>query len=186
MGILRRGRGRPLTLFAPGGDGDHLAERMRYADRIAGTKLGFAYEQSGHFDSVAHIRRRAERDAGEVVALAEAHGIDRAVGFSRGARAIVGALAERPTVFRRVALVIPPGGTARGKYLPWMESLPGSDRAALAAEVVVIAHSGERDHPADVAEAWAQCLGARLELLERRGVYEDVERVQELLADFFD
>ena len=185
MGTVRRGRGRPLTLFAPGGDGDNLAQRMRYVDRITGTKVGFAYEQSGHFESVAHIRRQAERDAGEVRAIAEARSIERAVGFSRGARAIVGALADKPDLFQRVALVIPPGGTARGKYSSWLESLPTAGREDLTAEVVVIAHTGERGHPADVAEAWADRLGARLEMLPPRGVYEDPERVIQLLADFF-
>jgi hypothetical protein len=94
MGIVTRGRGRPLTLFVPGGEGDNLIHRMRYADLVAGTKIGFAYEQSGHFGPFASIRRQAERDAADVRAVAHEHQVTRAIGFSRGARAIVGALAE--------------------------------------------------------------------------------------------
>lgn len=62
-GILKFGRGRPRTVFAPGGDGDNLAGRMSYAQRVAGTKIGFPYEHSGHFEDFARIRRQAERDA---------------------------------------------------------------------------------------------------------------------------
>ena len=42
MGTVRRGRGLPLTLFVPGGQGENLVDRMRYTDRVAGTKIGFA------------------------------------------------------------------------------------------------------------------------------------------------
>ena len=55
MGTVRRGRGRPLTLFVPGGEGENLVDRMRYTDRVAGTKIGFAYEQSGHFEAFARV-----------------------------------------------------------------------------------------------------------------------------------
>ena len=82
MGTVRRGRGRPLTLFVPGGEGENLVDRMRYTDRVAGTKIGFAYEQSGHFEAFARVRRQADRDAAEVRAVASEHQVTRAVGFS--------------------------------------------------------------------------------------------------------
>jgi len=184
VGLVRRGRGRPLTLFAPGGEGENLADRMRYADRVAGTKIGFAYEQSGYFDAVAGVRRQAERDAAEVRAVANEHRIQRAIGFSRGARAIVGALAEAPRMFTHVALVIPPGGHAAGRYSTWLESLPVVGRAGLCAEVLVIGHRGDQGHPARRAQAWAHQLDAHLELLSSRAVHTDVEQVTKLLADF--
>jgi hypothetical protein len=121
---------------------------MRYTDRVAGTKIGFAYEQSGHFEGVAGVRRQAERDAAEVSALASEHQVTRAVGFSRGARAIVGALAEGPSLFERIALVIPPGGRAAGKYASWLESLPNDGSGDLPAEVLVVGHRGDQGHPA--------------------------------------
>ena len=185
MGLLRTGRGRPLTLFAPGGEGDQLPERMSYADRVRGTKIGFAYEQSGHFEAFARIRRQAERDAAEVRALAGEHGITRALGFSRGARAIVGALAEQPDLFERVALVIPPGGHAAGRYATWLESLSTVGGSDLTAEVLVIGNRGDQGHPGRVAEAWAKQLRAHLELLPSRAVYTDAARVMDLLGAFF-
>src|SRR5438093_945382 len=65
--FLKVGRGKPLTLFAPGGNGENLASRMSYIDRVKGTKIGFAYEDSGHFESIAKIRRQADRDAAEIL-----------------------------------------------------------------------------------------------------------------------
>jgi hypothetical protein len=157
---------------------------MRYADRVVGTKIGFAYESSGHFDACAHLRRQAERDAAEVRALAGEHHVGQAIGFSRGARALVGALAEDPGMFQRIVLVIPPGGTAAGKYSAWLKSLPSSGRSELSTAVLVVGNRGDRGHPVRVAQEWAEQLGAHLELLPSRAVYTDAERVQNLLAGF--
>ncbi len=66
MAVVKRGRGKPFTLFAPGGQGEDLEARMRYADEVPGTKIGFAYENSGDFEALARVRRQAERDAAEV------------------------------------------------------------------------------------------------------------------------
>ena len=184
MGSVRRGRGRPLTLFAPGGGGENLVDRMRYLDRATGTKIGFAYEQSGHGEALARVRRQADRDAAEVRAVAGEHGVTRAVGFSRGARAIVGALAESVNLFERVALVIPPGGHAAGKYATWLESHPSVGSGDGSTEVLVVGHRGDQGHPARVAQTWAEQLDAHLELLTSRAVYTDAERVTNLLADF--
>ena len=181
---VRVGRGRPVTVFAPGGQGDNLAGRMRYAEGVRGTKIGFVYEQSGHFDAVRHIRRKAERDAAEVRAVADEHGATRAIGFSRGARAIVGALAEDPGRFERIVLAIPPGGTAAGKYSAWLESLPSAGRDELTSEVLVIGDQLDSGHPLQVAETWAEQLAARFELLPRRTIPQDPDRVIALIADF--
>lgn len=185
MSIVKLGRGKPFTLFAPGGNGDNLAGRMSYADRVKGTKIGFAYEHSGHFESIARIRRQADRDAAEVLALANEHKIKRAVGFSRGARAIVGALAEDAGVFDRIALVIPPRGTTAGKWMPWLESLSRPNaRANLSAEILVIADQVDADHPVHVAQFWAEQLGASLEVHPPRTLYADPEQTMNLLAEF--
>lgn len=185
MGIVKVGRGKPLTLFAPGGDGDNLAGRMSYADRVKGTKIGFAYEQSGHFESIAQIRRQAERDAAEVLALANSHKIKRAIGFSRGARAIVGALAEDARIFESIALVIPPRGTTAGKWMPWLESLSQANgRANLCAEILVIGDQVDAGHPVNVAQFWAEQLDARLVVHPPRTLHIDPEQMMNLLADF--
>jgi hypothetical protein len=182
---LKRGRGRPRTLFAPGGQGDNLLARMRYADRVRGTTVGFAYERSGHFHEVAHIRRQADRDAAEVRAVVAEHATTRAIGFSRGARAIVGALVDDAALFDRIALVIPPANLrTRQRYELWLESMPGG--ADIAADVLVIGQDGDAGHPARLAEAWAQALGAHLELLGRRAMLTEADRVADLLAEFLD
>lgn len=183
--IVKVGRGKPLTLFAPGGNGENLPARMSYTDRVKGTKIGFAYEHSGHFETIARIRRQADRDAAEVLALANEHKIKRAIGFSRGARAIIGALAEDAGVFERIALVIPPRGTTAGKWMPWLESLSQPNaRANLIAEILVIADRVDAGHPVDVAQFWAEQLGARLEVHPPRTLSTDPEQMMNLLAEF--
>ena len=185
MSIVKRGRGKPFTLFAPGGVGDNLAVRMSYADRVKGTKIGFAYEHSGHFESIARIRRQADRDAAEVLALAAEHKIGRAIGFSRGARAIIGALAEDADVFDRIALVVPPRGTTVGKWMPWLESLTSTNkRTKLSAEILVVADRVDAGHPVDVAQFWAEQLGARLEVHPPRTLFTKPEQMMNLLAEF--
>jgi hypothetical protein len=179
--VVEIGLGEPRTLFAPGGMGEHLTERMRFVERAAGTKVGFVYEQSGHFDACAGLRRQAERDAFEVLAVADEHRTTRAVGVSRGARAVVGALADDPGAFERVALLLPPGGRAAGRYAPWLESGPSTS-----AEILVIGQRGDSGHPARVAETWADQLDAELVILLARGVERNVDDVAALLAEFLD
>ena len=157
---------------------------MSYAKGVEGTTIGFVYGQSGQFAEVQHIRRQADRDAAEVRAVAHAHRATRAVGFSRGARAIVGALAEDAGLFERIVLAIPPGGTAAGKYSAWLESLPSAGRGELTSEILVIGDQLDRGHPAQVAETWAEQLGARFELLPPRTTLQDADRVVNLIADF--
>jgi hypothetical protein len=185
VGVVKRGRGKPFTLFAPGGRGEDLENRMQFADQVGGTKIGFAYENSGYFETLARVRREAERDAGEASAVAREHQVTQAIGFSRGARAIVGALAEDPALFERVALVIPPGGSAAGKYSDWLGSLTSTRRGEMTVGILVVGNRGDQGHPARVAEAWAEQLGADLEILPSRAVYTDPERVMSLLAEFF-
>jgi hypothetical protein len=111
--------------------------------------------------------------------------VTQAIGFSRGARAIVGALAEDPALFERVALIIPPGGNAAGKYSDWLNSLTGAGRGEMAAEILVVGNVGDQGHTARVAQAWAQRLGAHLEILPSRAVSTDPQRVMSLLAELF-
>lgn len=184
VGVVRRGRGKPLTLFAPGGHGEDLDIRMQYADGVPGSKIGFAYEDSGPFAAFGSIPRQAERDAAEVRAVAHHYQVTQAIGFSRGARAIVGALAEGPNLFERIVLVIPPGGNAAGKYSTWLDSLTSTGRGSLTADILVVGHRGDQGHPARVAEAWAEQLGAHFEILPSRAIYTDHERVISLLAEF--
>ncbi|HVE91336.1 MAG TPA: hypothetical protein VNE62_03400 [Actinomycetota bacterium] len=186
MSVLKLGGGKPFTLFAPGGIGEKLDDRMSYLGRVKGTKIGFAYEHSGHFESVAKIRRQADRDAAEIRALAAEYKCKRAIGFSRGARGIVGALAEDPGAFERVALVIPPRGVTPGKWMPWLESLSGPEgRRSLSAEILVIADQVDAGHPVEVAEFWAAQLAARLEVHPPRTLYTDAEQMMIALANFF-
>ena len=184
VGILERGSGRPFTLFAPGGRGAHLDRRMRYADKVPGTKVGFAYEASRHFEAIRRIRRQADRDASEARAVAIDCEATQAIGFSRGARAVIGALAEDPALFERVVLVMPPGGQAAGKYSTWLASLTSTGRDGLTAEILVVGQRGDQGHPARVAEVWSERLGARLEILPPRAIQIDSGRAASLLAEF--
>ncbi len=165
MGVVKRGRGQPLTLFAPGGEGENLDIRIRYADRVPDTKVGFTYGNSGHFGSFGSMRRHAERDAAEVRAVADDHQAAQAIGFSRGARAIVGALAEGPTLFERIALVIPPGGRAAGRYSSWLDSLPKRGEAnspqksslSVTAAIKGIWSEWHKRGPSSWAPIWRYC-----------------------------
>src|SRR5688500_11048003 len=121
MGVARRGRGRPVTVFAPGhGRAVEVTQQWVGGLGIKGTRLFFEYEHSGHFESAKAIRRQADRDAFETSAVARAGRAVQAVGFSRGARAVVGALVRDPGRFARVVLIWPPMGWAAGDYASWV------------------------------------------------------------------
>ena len=173
--VVVLGEGAPCTVFAPGGEGDALVRRLRFAADVGGTVVGFAYGQSSHDG----VRRQADRDAADVGLVAAAHGATRAIGFSRGARAVVGALAAGAS-FARVVLAIPPAGSAAGLYGPWLADRP---RPA-GVDVLVIGHRGDPAHPVRVATAWADALGGRLEVLPSRAVGTDDRLVMALLTDF--
>jgi hypothetical protein len=159
---------------------------MQYARGVKGTMIGFVYEDPEHFARVAHIRRQADRDAAEVRLLAHQHRTAQAVGFSRGARAIVGALADGADLFERIALVVPPAKLrVTQSYEIWLASLSATSRREIDAEILVVGEAGDRGHPADEAEAWAKQLGARLELLPSKTVATDPARIASLLAEFF-
>jgi hypothetical protein len=186
VSLVELGRGRLRILFAPGGQGENLEARMRYALGVKGTMIGFVYEESGHFGGVAHIRRQADRDAAEVRALATEHRTTQAIGFSRGARAIVGSLAEGEGLFRRIALVIPPAKLrVTQNYETWLASLSTAGRREIAAEILVVGETADRGHPTEEAHAWAKQLGARLEVLPSRTVATDPGRIASVLAAFF-
>ena len=148
--------------------------------------IGFVYEDPDRFARVAHLRRQADRDAAEVRLLARQHRTAQAIGFSRGARAIVGALANDANLFERIALVIPPGRLRVAQnYETWLASLSATSRREIGAEILVVGELGGRSHPAAEAEAWAKQLGARLELLPSKTVATDPARIANLLAEFF-
>ena len=89
-----------------------------------------------------------------------------------------------PSLFERVALVIPPAGHAAGRYASWLESHPGTGQGDFSAKVLVVGNRGDQAHPARVAEAWAEQLGAHLELLPSRAVYTDAEEVAKFALYF--
>ena len=129
MTFVRVGRGQPVTVLAPGEFHDErraIAQLRDAAHGVRGTRILFDYERSGYFEEVPPLRRQAERDAAEVSAVAHAHRSSRAMGISRGARAVLGAVAEEPALFERVVLALPPGGNAVGFFREWLAGLtPG-------------------------------------------------------------
>ena len=183
--MVKRGRGRPFTLFAPGGQGEDLEARMRYADQVPGTKIGFAYEHSGHFEPLAPIRRQAERDAAEARAVASDYQATQAIGFSRGARAIVGALAEDPALFDAGRTCSPAWWERRGQVL----------RLAQLTDKRGARRNGRRDPrrrpprrpraPGPSGTSLGRTVGRPLGNPPSRAVYTGPERVMSLLAEFF-
>lgn len=179
MSAVRRGRGRPVTVFAPGhGRSVEVSEQWVKGLGIKGTRLFFEYERSGYLDLPRGIRRQADRDAFEVCAVAEEGGATRAVGFSRGARAVVGAMIRDVGRFERVVLVWPPGGWAAGDYVSWVghDKVVPEHEVSPGAEVLLLAQQIDRDHSVKLAEQWAWALGARLEVFPPDGLLWDVHR----------
>ena len=186
MALVRVGRGQPVTLFAPGEfhDGQRALAQLRDAAQgVRGTRLLFDYEQSGYFDQVPPLRRQAERDAAEVLVVADVHGASQAMGISRGARAVLGAVAEEPARFERVVLALPPGGNAVGYFREWLAGLtPG--RSPVAGDVLVVGLRGDRWHPAVVAEEWARRLAAELLVFDKKADPDAPRRVHEAARTF--
>ena len=186
MTLVRIGRGKPITLFAPGEFHDYdraIAQLRDAADGVRGTRVLFDYEKSGHFDDVPPLRRQAERDAAEVALVAQRTGASRALGISRGARAVLGAVAEDPTMFDRLVFALPPGGNAVGYFREWLSALePG--RSPVAARVLVLGLGGDRWHPTTVAEAWADKLGAELVVLDQRTDPNARDRLHHVAREF--
>jgi len=179
MSVARRGRGRPVTVFAPGhGRAVEVTEEWVKGLGIAGAKLFFEYERSGHFESTRGIRRQADRDAFEVCAVAAEGRATQAVGFSRGARAVVGALVRDVGRFERVVLVWPPGGWGAGDYASWVghEKVAPERVVRPGADVLVVAQPIDRDHSMKMAEQWAWALGAKLEVFSPDGLLWEVHR----------
>ena len=186
MGFVRVGRGQPVTLFAPGEfrePDQGIAQLQHAAADVRGTRLLFYYEQSGYFPEVPPLRRQAERDAAEVLALTHGRRATRALGISRGARAVLGALADDPTAFERVVLVLPPGGNAVGYFREWLRNLaPG--HSPVTAAVQVLGMRGDSAHPARVAEEWAHQLGAQLAVFDKRGVDAGPDALRRAATEF--
>ncbi len=168
----------PVTLLVPGGRGSLPAATILngvrwFGEGIRGVQETFYYGESGDFDNLPPLRREGERDAAETRAVADASGATRALGISRGARALVGLLAQDPGRFERVVLVVPPGDLRPPplSYRVWLDSLPvaASGPPAGGTEYLVLGLKGDRGHPARTAEEWAGRLGARLEIFPGRG-----------------
>jgi hypothetical protein len=86
-----------------------IAAMRCFAHDVRGRRLSFHYEESGQLDRVQPLRRQADRDAQESRLVADSGRATRALGISRGARAIAGLLARDTGRFERVVLVVPPG-----------------------------------------------------------------------------
>jgi len=70
---------------------------------------------------------------------------------SRGTCAIVGVLADHTSRFDRVVLVIPPAGTAAGRYREWLGELPLSAATAVTtADILILAMRGDTGHHVNV------------------------------------
>lgn len=107
--------GEPVTVFASGGSGSGNLDGIRsWAAGVRGTRVFFPYGGVEPWAPGRAPRREADRDAAEARAVADQSGATRAVGMSRGARAVLGVLADDRARFDRVLVVIPPGGTAAG------------------------------------------------------------------------
>jgi len=185
--VVRDGSGKPVTVFASGGFGDGNFEWMRlWGADVRGTRAFFKYDGVEPWAPGRPPRRRAERDAAEVRAVADHCGATFAVGMSRGACAIVGVLADQTSRFDRVVLVIPPAGTAAGRYREWLGELPPSAATAVTtADILILAMRGDTGHPVNVAEDWASRLGAQLEVFPSAYRLPNVlEAMRERCQDF--
>lgn len=132
---------------------------------VSGTRVFFEYGTVQPWSPGSPPRREAERDAAETGAVADQCGAIHAVGLSRGARALVGVLADDTTRFDRIVLVWPPGGASAGRYREWLAELPLIATTPLTSgNILILAARGDPGHPVKVAEQWASQLGAQLEL----------------------
>jgi len=164
--VVKRGSGKPVTLIAVGGSGvGNLGQVDFWGDGIDGVVVGFGYGSVAPWAASKPPRREAERDAAEAQAVADRYEATLAVGSSRGARALLGVLAEGFRGFERLVLAIPPGGTAPGRYREWLAELPPPASAPVGeTEILVLGFRGDSGHPLPLAEEWADRLGARLEV----------------------
>jgi hypothetical protein len=144
-----------------------------FAQDVRGTRLSFYYDESGQLDQVQPLRRQVDRDAQESRLVADSGRATRALGISRGARAIAGLLAQDAGRFERVVLVVPPGDLRPPllSYRAWLDSQPTAATGPPAPDTkfLVLGLRGDRNHPARAAEEWAGCLGARLEIFPASG-----------------
>lgn len=187
MRVLRIGRGGPVTVFASGARAA-IADTRMWDVGLRGTRVFFEYGSIAPWgDGRPRPRREADRDAEELRALAGEHRATRLVGVSRGARAVLGALAREPARFERIALIVPPGGRAPGQYASWLGTLAPDGAGATSADILVIGRRGDRGHPARLAREIAERLSARLELLPSGDVLTTHrDAIRGLLAEFLD
>jgi hypothetical protein len=187
-GFVVDGAGKPVTICAAGGLGAGNFDWMRsWSADFAGTRVCFRYGEVEPWSPSGPPRRAAERDSAEVLAVADYSDATRAVGVSRGTFAIAGVLADDPGRFDRVVFVIPPAGTAAGRYREWLLELPADEHGPVTgADILILAMRGDSGHPVKVAEEWAGRLGAQLEVFPSSHFMPDVlgvmrERCREFL-----
>lgn len=164
--VVQDGFGDPVTVFASGGFGGGNFEGIRHwGAGVRGTRAFFRYGGIEPWAPGRPPRRGAERDAAELRAAADQSGATCAVGMSRGTCALLGVLADDTARFDRVVLVIPPAGTAAGRYREWLGELPVSAATPVtSADILILAMRGDSGHPVKVAEDWSNRLGTPLEV----------------------
>jgi 3-oxoadipate enol-lactonase len=100
------GSGDPVTVLAHGLTNSCM-ELSAFTPMAPGTKVRFCFRGHGHSGTPEPGRYRFEDFAGDVDAVATAHGATRAVGTSLGQGAITRLLATRPDRFERLVFILP-------------------------------------------------------------------------------
>ncbi len=101
------GEGEPVTVLAHGLT-NSCRELAMLTGLLPGTKVRFDFRGHGHSGAPEDGFTFADM-AGDLEAVASAHGATRAVGTSMGAGAICHLLCDRPDRFDRVVLLLPAG-----------------------------------------------------------------------------
>jgi hypothetical protein len=185
--FVKRGSGGPVTVIAVGGSGTgDIGQVVFWSHGIDGSQVGFEYGKVAPWIPDRPPRREADRDAAEARAVVDRFGATQAIGSSRGARALLGVLANGVTRLERVVLAIPPGGTAAGRYRDWLAELPQRATAPVTdAAILIPAFGGDSSHPLTLAEEWAERLGARLEVFPSLHRNPEVyEAMREVIREF--
>jgi len=166
---LATGAGEPVTVFAHG-LGQGIAQTRPFGSGVTGRKVFFQFR--GHGRSAVPDGHWAYADlARDLRAVADLSGATRAVGVSLGAGALCHLLADHPTRFTRVVLLLPsvldtPRPTAaRERLAALLAAATAGDAAAVAEAVLPEVPPQVRSTPA----GWAY-LRQRVDQLMRDGL----------------
>jgi pimeloyl-ACP methyl ester carboxylesterase len=163
------GSGAPVTVFAHGLVGS-VAETRPFGGGVRGTRVFFHFR--GYGDSPPPPPHWSYDDlAVDLAEVADATGASRAVGVSLGAGAILRVVAELPTRFERLVLVLPAAldrpqpALVRRRLVAAADAAEAGDLAGLTDAVLAMQPSTVRTRPEVVA--WAerrarQLLGASM------------------------